>query len=523
MYTLEIALFTALLPIPFIILGYLRKSMSTLISSTIIYLAGLVPIILILEARIPTLELITIIQHTLAAPLGVLIGIVINEYMGRLRAGGFWANAFLLRKVLPVLYIFWLVYSGVDALALILSITLLVIEWYYFPTDNLGLSLTILHTLVLLFMPIPSIPIFSVLITMILDRELVRGVYNPWFIVLTYSVSSALAYTLLGIYRALALIIPLAYILLVALVYTFLYLGARITIRTEVPLRAVQGKGFFYNLIIESKPRIKARIDIRTQGNVLIKSPINSFNGVSSIYAYANFWVGGVVRPTLTIILKDTRGLVKVKREVEHPPVVVIPRLTYLLGLYQRVLSGRTVRGLGDVVEVREYMPGDTLRRVHWAKSIKLDRYVVKVLSKFVSTIAIVPYASSMDVLGKMESMIMTVVTYLLNQGIIPEFLIIDPVSLSITSIRWSNDQVTTIIKVLNTLRNIDVKFRTRSYGSELLSDLRIAYQESLLRALMRTRVETPLILIGEKRFSSDVLKVLQSLFGYDNVRQVLI
>jgi hypothetical protein len=128
-----------------------------------------------------------------------------------------------------------------------------------------------------------------------------------------------------------------------------------------------------------------------------------------------------------------------------------------------------------------------------------------------------------MDVLGKMESMIMTVVTYLLNQGIIPEFLIIDPVSLSITSIRWSNDQVTTIIKVLNTLRNIDVKFRTRSYGSELLSDLRIAYQESLLRALMRTRVETPLILIGEKRFSSDVLKVLQSLFGYDNVRQVLI
>jgi len=202
---------------------------------------------------------------------------------------------------------------------------------------------------------------------------------------------------------------------------------------------------------------------------------------------------------------------------------VVIPRLTYLLGLYQRVLSGRTVRSLGDVVEVREYMPGDTLRRVHWAKSIKLDRYVVKVSSKFVSTIAIVPYASSMDVLGKMESMIMTVVTYLLNQGIIPEFLIIDPVSLSITSIRWSNDQVTTIIKVLNTLRNIDVKFRTRSYGSELLSDLRIAYQESLLRALMRTRVETPLILIGEKRFSSDVLKVLQSLFGYDNVRQVLI
>jgi Uncharacterized conserved protein (some members contain a von Willebrand factor type A (vWA) domain) len=290
-----------------------------------------------------------------------------------------------------------------------------------------------------------------------------------------------------------------------------------------VPVRQSQNAGLFYNLIIESKPRIKARIDIRTQGNVLIKSPINSFNGVSSIYAYANFWVGGVVRPTLTIILRDTRGLVKVKREVEHPPVVVIPRLTYLLGLYQRVLSGRTVRGLGDVVEVREYMPGDTLRRVHWAKSIKLDRYVVKVSSKFVSTIAIVPYASSMDVLGKMESMIMTVVTYLLNQGIIPEFLIIDPVSLSITSIRWSNDQVTTIIKVLNTLRNIDVKFRTRSYGSELLSDLRIAYQESLLRALMRTRVETPLILIGEKRFSSDVLKVLQSLFGYDNVRQVLI
>ena len=512
--------------VPFIVIGYRKRNLITIITSAILYLLGLIIAVIMLEKMELAIYLIlnAVLWATPTPPLGVLFGLTLREFVNKIKEQGFWSSVIILRKILPALYIVLLTFIGINPIALILSIALLAIEWYYFPRDMHGLELTIMNTLVLFFMPLFIAITFTIMITLILQGELMKRAFNPWLIVVTYAFSATLTYVLMGLSKALIFLIPVTYILILAVVEALMYLGASVNVRTEVPLRFVEGKSAPYELIIETRPRLSAAISIKSSDGITIEQPMSLFNGQARVRVHAQFNVGGVIKPLITITFKDLMGLISVRRVVEHPQIVVIPRTTYILGLSQKILSGYAVRSLGDIAEVKEYVPGDPIRKIHWAKSAKLDKYVIKVSSRFTNTIAIIPYASNTDNLRSIEEVLMTTIMHLLNQGVVPSFLVIDIIGGRTSLIKWGTEFTTTLLQVLSKLGSLNVAFNSRSYGgSELFRELRSAYQDSLMRLIAKERIETPLILIGEERLSHDVLRILQRLFGHGNVKPILI
>ncbi len=86
----------------------------------------------------------------------------------------------------------------------------------------------------------------------------------------------------------------------------------------------------------------------------------------------------------LLLELRSGDGLVSASRRAPHPPIIVTPRARRAVEVGgERLLRRASVAGGagGDVVEVREYVAGGTpVRRIHWKKSLKLDKYVVKLM-----------------------------------------------------------------------------------------------------------------------------------------------
>ncbi len=226
--------------------------------------------------------------------------------------------------------------------------------------------------------------------------------------------------------------------MIIVTIEALMYLMAHFRVEVKSPLRAVEGREFTYDIILRSRPRVNAVINVSATDYISLMQQTQHFSGYMALKARALFERSGIFHPRIIVDLRDPRGFIRLRKEVDHEPIVVVPRSTYVLGLYQRILSGSAVRGgLGEITEVRDYMPGDPVRKIHWAKSAKFDKYVIKVSSKFTNTIALVPYASNVRNLNRIEEILMTTVMNLLSQGVVPTFLVIDPINYNVTSARW--------------------------------------------------------------------------------------
>ena len=507
------------------LIGFLRHRAHELLYSIVIYLVVITAFILLEMSVTANYGMMALIaQYSLLPPFGAPLGYGTYEIVNRIRGGDYQGGTVIIRKLMPIVYMLYLLSTALLVIpALILSISLLLIEWYRFRSDKYGLVLTMMNTLTLVFMPIAIAIPSSIVMAIVLDTELTRRLHNPWPIALTYAFSALLAYPLLGLYRALVILIPIIYVMLIVTVEAIMYLMAHFSIEVKSPLRAVEGKEFTYNMLLRSKPRVNALITVNATDGISLTQPSQYFNGSMMLKARVVFERSGIFNPRVVVSIEDPRGFIKLRREVDHPPIVVIPRSTYILGLYQRMLSGGFVRGLGEVTEVRDYMPGDPIRRIHWPKSAKFDKYVIKVSSKFTNTIAIIPYASNVRSLSRIEEVLMTTVVTLLSQGVIPTFLIIDPINYGVTRIEWSGNYVNTLTNVLRHMKSLDIKYLSRGLGSEVFQGVRIIHRESIVKALSKIAIEKPLILIGEERLSIDVLNALQELVGRENVKYILI
>lgn len=509
----------------FLLVGFLRREFYVPFYLAIIYLVA-ITVFIILESNVVSnyVLVMSIIQYLLLPPLGIPLGYGIREFMDKVRDRDYQGGIVIVRKLLPIIYIVYLLYTASLIIpALILSALLSIIEWYEFRSDKFGLVLTMLNTLVLIFMPIALAIPSTIIVALALDTELLRGLRNPWLVALAYTFSALLAYPLLGLYRALIIVIPITYVILIVVIEAIMYLMTHFSVEVKMPLRTVEGKEFMYDMILMSRPRVNALITVSATDNISLVQPSRYFNGSLALKARAIFEKSGIFNPKVIIDLEDPRGFIRLRRVVDHDPIIVIPRSTYVLGLYQRMLSGSVVRGLGEITEVRDYTPGDSVRKIHWAKSAKFDKYVVKVSSKFTSAIAIIPHASNARNLNRIEEILMTTVVNLLSQGVVPTFLIIDPINYNVISTKWGNNYIDILTNVLNRMSSLDIKYLSRGPGSEIFQGIRMIHRENIMRAFSRVRIERPLILIGEERLSSNVLKALQELIGRENVRYILI
>ncbi|WP_243680311.1 DUF58 domain-containing protein [Vulcanisaeta souniana] len=193
-----------------------------------------------------------------------------------------------------------------------------------------------------------------------------------------------LAAILRQFYTAVSFAIPLIYVLLMSLISIIRHHTATIELRPSRNLRINAGSGLLYSLTVVTKPPpLRAVVEVKAPGGSLRVSPTRLYlNGEASINVNARYNLGGVKRPRLVLTFTDTRGLVRVRRVVRHPRITVIPRARTAIQFARGGLLAQSALTLGaeDVREVREYVPGDPIRRLHWKKSAKLNKLIIKLL-----------------------------------------------------------------------------------------------------------------------------------------------
>lgn len=307
----------------------------------------------------------------------------------------------IIRKVLPVIYI---LIGYPKPLIIIPSIALLTLE--LIPRLNRDLELTIAHLVIPSLINNPySIPL-SILLTAELHTSLRTNEYPWYYYALALAASTTLSLFLLGMYASIAYLIPLGYVITYTLITASLFLTARFELRADRELRFVAGGRIRYTLEINTKPRFEAIMKIKTPKSISITPHEIYINGNTRVGAIAHYRIGGIKSPRLIITLVDVRNLLRIKRIVKHPDLVVVPRTQWAIEAAQRFMASLGPSGyVGDVTEAREYVPGDPIRRIHWKKTLRLGKLVIKVLSQQRGSVnvLVLPYTSNevkRDVMG---------------------------------------------------------------------------------------------------------------------------
>ncbi len=240
---------------------------------------------------------------------------------------------------------------------------------------------------------------------------------RPWWAyVAPLSIALAMALPLAGAAPFASLLIPTAYISLKAIVEWGRMATARIVVRADRRLRTVAGRRARYALTVSSRPRLRGvRAVMRAPDGVRLRR-VDVDVGGDSVEAEALYGLGGVKRPELILELRSGDGLVSSLRRVPHPPIIVTPRARRAVEVGERLLRGASVAGAGDVVEVREYAAGDPVRRIHWKKSLKLGKYVVKLMEapEANPVVAVLAYASDGEAVDRLGAALASAVAALL-------------------------------------------------------------------------------------------------------------
>ena len=256
-----------------------------------------------------------------------------------------------------------------------------------------------------------------------------------------------------------------------------------------------------YGLTLTTRPRIKATLEFVGNEGLTINPPKLAINGQCTVKVRALYQLGGVRRPRLRVRLIDPRGLVTVERVIMHPPITVIPRLRAAAEYATAVVRRLSPWGVEDVEEVKEYAPGDPVRRVHWKKTLKLRRLVVKVLRQEVDelNIALVPYASNEETLDRVgEALILTIATALLSSRVVKVYVVDGSTEPLTITPRNLNDAIT---RLTGTLRNLNIKPVGGLDTWGLLDRIRRD------RLTLINGIRDPLIVIGESTWARNLCR----------------
>ncbi|MGC9227570.1 DUF58 domain-containing protein [Caldivirga sp.] len=397
----------------------------------------------------------------------------------------------LIGRLIPMVYV---AFNLGNPLALTASIILLILDFVTWNRD-LDLELTILSLAVAGLMP-PLLGLaFSIPLTLILDSNLRLSNDEPWWVyALALLASMILSMILINPSQALAYAVPLAYIVLTPFATWIRLKATRIILRpSRRRLETTAGVPLSYSLSIVTKPKINAVAEVVSDGELSLEPKVLLMKGETKVKARVLYQISGVKEPRLRVRFRDLRGLVTVERVVKHPPITVISRTRAAAGYAEAMVKRLSVWGVEEVEEVKEYAPGDPTRRIHWKKVPKLNKLVVKMLKQTAEdlNIILVPYASNEVTLDKVgETLILTIATALVNSQRVMVHVADEwgePIVVNLSNFSE------VMVKLTARLRSINVKLVGGLDAWGLMNRIK----ES--RALMMSRINGPLIIIGER------------------------
>ena len=404
----------------------------------------------------------------------------------------------LLGRLMPIAFI---AFNLGNTPVLIASLALLAIN---LATWGRGLDLElILLGLAIIGLMQPLIGLaLSIPMTLILDSALkVTGNTRPWWVYATaLSASALVSAALINPMQALNYAAPLAYVTLTPLATWLALKASRISLTPSRRLETIAGAPLDYGLTLTTRPRIKAMLEFVSNEGLTINPPKLAINGQCTVKVRALYQLGGVRRPRLRVRLMDSRGLVAVERVVRHPPITVIPRLRAAAEYATAMVTRLPPWDVGDV-EVKEYAPGDPVRKVHWKKTLKLRRLVIKVLRQEADelNIALVPYASNKEILDRVgEALILTIATALLSSRAVKVYVVDRSTEPLTITPRNLNDAIT---RLTGTLRNLNIKPVGGLDAWGLLDRIRRD------RLTLINGIGDPLIVIGESTWTRSLCR----------------
>ncbi|MEM3834141.1 DUF58 domain-containing protein [Pyrobaculum sp.] len=184
----------------------------------------------------------------------------------------------------------------------------------------------------------------------------------------------------------------LAYTLAEAVWYYAKFAKDKPRVQAEGRLEAVAGRPLTYTLKIATSAPAEVELP---------DGRIAKINGEAQEKVRIKFDTAGVYAPELRLTyLSPTRTVRYVKR-LPHPPIHVIPRARKALELGEKLLAKFETEYVSGA---REYVPGDPLRRIHWKKTAKTLKPVVKLVeggSSDVTSIAVLLYATTPKAMDK--------------------------------------------------------------------------------------------------------------------------
>ena len=417
----------------------------------------------------------------------------------RLIVGEFDDALLLLGRLMPIVFI---AFNLGNTPVLIASLVLLAINLATWGR-GIDLELTLLGIAIVgLMQPLIGLA-FSIPMTIILNSTLrITGNTRPWWVYAAALSASALASAaLINPMRALNYAAPLAYVTLTPLATWLTLKAARISLTPSRRLETIAGAPLDYGLTLTTRPRIKATLEFVGNEGLTINPPKLAINGQCTVKVRALYQLGGVRRPRLRVRLIDPRGLVTVERVIMHPPITVIPRLRAAAEYATAMVRRLSPWGFEYVEETREYAPGDPVRRVHWKKTLKLRRLVVKVLRQEVDelNIALVPYASNEETLDRVgEALILTIATALLSSRVVKVYVVDGSTEPLTITPRNLNDAIT---RLTGTLRNLNIKPVGGLDTWGLLDRIRRD------RLTLINGIRDPLIVIGESTWTRSLCR----------------
>ncbi len=354
------------------------------------------------------------------------------------------------------------------------ALIMFLITWFHWDRRPTPLSLLIIALASLT--PWPISLALSALSTVLLDRSLRLGNDRPWWFYLTPITASMLTALLFREpYIALSLSIPWAYIAGAALGSVVRFYTVRIGLAPDRELSVVAGSVLNYRLLITTRPRVKALVRIEAPRNVKVQPSVLRINGDAVVSASARYGLGGVKRPRIRLTLIDELGLVNVTRVVTHPEIFVVPRARAALEVARGLLAQASAVGGEDVREVREYVPGDPVRRIHWKKSARLGKLVIKLLEwrGSIGPMLVLAYATNPRVLDRVGEFMVYLTAEAVARQLRTELYILNRDG---HLERYSIDRTNyfeTINKALDALENLGVKLLGGADAADVLGAIK--------------------------------------------------
>ena len=319
----------------------------------------------------------------------------------------------LIRKVLPAIYI---ALNIGHPIAYAYSAALIVLELLSWRGRDAALAM--LHMGALILSPWPINLALSIILVPVLDASIKSCGLGPWWIYAApLTASSILSLALLGPGPALSLLVIIIYVTATAFLTWARFMTLHITLSTPGEVRAVAGEWRSYSLSLSSVPKSSLRVLIEPPPEIRLERNTASLGG-DTIKARLLYSLGGVKTPLIRLRLIDERRLISAARMVRHPPIIVKSRTQQAIEVGRELLSTASAGGAGDIMEVREFVPGDPVRRIHWKKSLKLDKYVIKLMESESSfTLAVLAYASSEVIADKLGAAAALLLAHALKRG----------------------------------------------------------------------------------------------------------